>query len=99
MRNRKEQPPQRFPERMEGSLTFLGTGTSMGVPTLGCACEVCTSTDPRDRRLRPSALLCWTDASNRAERAVVIDTGPDFREQARRAGLTHLEAVLYTHSH
>src|SRR3984893_11979977 len=44
---------------MEGRLTFLGTGTSMGVPTLGCNCAVCTSTDPRDRRLRPSVLLRW----------------------------------------
>jgi phosphoribosyl 1,2-cyclic phosphate phosphodiesterase len=84
---------------MEATLTFLGTGTSMGVPTLGCACSVCTSTDPRDRRLRPSALLRWHDASNRVERVVVIDTGPDFREQALRANLTHVDAVLYTHSH
>jgi phosphoribosyl 1,2-cyclic phosphate phosphodiesterase len=84
---------------MEGTFTFLGTGTSMGVPTLGCNCPVCTSTDPRDRRLRPSALLRWNDASAQAERAVVIDTGPDFREQALRANLMHVDAVLYTHSH
>jgi phosphoribosyl 1,2-cyclic phosphate phosphodiesterase len=84
---------------MEGSLTFLGTGTSMGVPTLGCACAVCTSTDPHDRRLRPSTLLRWNDASSRTERVIVIDTGPDFREQALRANLTHVDAVLYTHSH
>ena len=84
---------------MDGNLTFLGTGTSMGVPTLGCACTVCTSTDPRDRRLRPSALLRWNGASNRTERVVVIDTGPDFREQALRSGVTHVDAVLYTHSH
>jgi len=84
---------------MEGSLTFLGTGTSMGVPTLGCACAVCTSADPRDRRLRPSALLRWNDASNRTERVVVIDTGPDFREQALRSGVKRVDAVLYTHSH
>jgi phosphoribosyl 1,2-cyclic phosphate phosphodiesterase len=71
----------------------------MGVPTLGCACTVCTSTDPRDRRLRPSALLRWNGASNRTERVVVIDTGPDFREQALRSGVTHVDAVLYTHSH
>jgi len=85
---------------MEGLLTFLGTGTSMGVPTLGCECAVCTSADPRDRRLRPSALLRWkqTDAGGR-ERAVVIDTGPDFREQALRAGLKRVDAVFYTHSH
>ncbi len=88
---------------MEGRLTFLGTGTSMGVPTLGCRCAVCTSSDPRDRRLRPSVLVRWTEASDGAgqahERAVVIDTGPDFREQALRNGLTRLDAVFYTHSH
>jgi phosphoribosyl 1,2-cyclic phosphate phosphodiesterase len=81
---------------MEGRLTFLGTGTSMGVPTLGCDCAVCTSDDPRDRRLRPSVLVRW---SGGRERSVVIDTGPDFREQALRARLTRLDAVLYTHSH
>ncbi len=86
---------------MDGQMTFLGTGTSMGVPTLGCACQVCTSPDPRDRRLRPSALIRWTetDADATPERAVVIDTGPDFREQALRSGLTRVDAVLYTHSH
>ncbi|MDE3148718.1 MAG: MBL fold metallo-hydrolase, partial [Acidobacteriota bacterium] len=85
---------------MEGLLTFLGTGTSMGVPTLGCECAVCTSADPRDRRLRPSALLRWKDVDTGGrERAVVIDTGPDFREQALRAGLKCVDAVFYTHSH
>lgn len=83
---------------MEGRLTFLGTGTSMGVPTLGCECSVCTSADPRDRRLRPSVLLRWNDAAGR-ERALVIDTGPDFREQALRTGLTRVDAVFYTHPH
>ena len=82
---------------MNGRLTFLGSGTSMGVPTLGCRCPVCTSTDPHDRRLRPSVLLRWNAADQ--ERAVVIDTGPDFREQALRTGLTHVDAVFYTHSH
>lgn len=82
---------------MEGLLTFLGTGTSMGVPTLGCGCAVCTSNDPRDRRLRPSLLLQWRDASH--ERVVIIDTGPDFREQALRARLTRVDAVFYTHCH
>ena len=86
---------------MEGILTFLGTGTSMGVPTLGCRCEVCTSSDPRDRRLRPSVLVRWPEAdhSSTRERLVVIDTGPDFREQALRNGLTRLDAVFYTHAH
>lgn len=82
---------------MQGQLTFLGTGTSMGVPTLGCTCAVCTSEDPHDRRLRPSILLRWQQ--NARERVIVIDTGPDFREQALRNGLQRIDAVLYTHSH
>jgi phosphoribosyl 1,2-cyclic phosphate phosphodiesterase len=84
---------------MEGLLTFLGTGTSMGVPTLGCDCSVCTSTDPRDRRLRPSVVLRWNSPGGGRERVVVIDTGPDFREQALRTRLTHVDAIFYTHSH
>jgi len=90
---------------MDGLLTFLGTGTSMGVPTLGCDCAVCASTDPRDRRLRPSVLLRWQEQVGGRERVVVreriviIDTGPDFREQALRNGLTRVDAVFYTHSH
>ncbi|MGA9585824.1 MAG: MBL fold metallo-hydrolase [Terracidiphilus sp.] len=82
---------------MEGRLTFLGTGTSMGVPTLGCDCAVCTSADPRDRRLRPSVLLQWHDGTQ--YRVVLIDTGPDFREQALRNKLTRVDAVFYTHDH
>lgn len=69
----------------------------MGVPTLGCGCAVCTSADPHDRRLRPSLLLRWQQGER--ERVVVIDTGPDFREQALRNGLTRVDAVLYTHGH
>ncbi len=65
----------------------------MGVPTLGCTCAVCTSTDPRNRRLRPSIAIVWQD------RCVVVDTGPDFREQALRAGIRQVDAVLYTHAH
>jgi phosphoribosyl 1,2-cyclic phosphate phosphodiesterase len=90
---------------MEGQLTFLGTGTSMGVPTLGCDCEVCTSEDPHDKRLRPSVMLRWTetgpDSEGRdgPERVVVIDTGPDFREQALRNRLIRVDAVFYTHGH
>jgi phosphoribosyl 1,2-cyclic phosphate phosphodiesterase len=92
---------------MKGQLTFLGTGTSMGVPTLGCRCAVCTSADPHDRRLRPSVLVRWkaatgtegTEGTGARERVVVIDTGPDFREQALRAGLTRVDAVFYTHGH
>ena len=82
---------------MDATLTFLGTGTSMGVPTLGCTCAVCTSADAHDMRLRPSVALRW--ANGEGERVVVIDTGPDFRQQALRAGLTHLDAVFYTHGH
>lgn len=70
----------------------------MGVPTVGCDCAVCTSADPRDRRLRPSIMVRWSDAGGR-ERTVVIDTGPDFREQALREGIKRLDAVLYTHAH
>jgi phosphoribosyl 1,2-cyclic phosphate phosphodiesterase len=85
---------------LNGTLTFLGTGTSMGVPTVGCACAVCTSADPRDQRLRPSVLVRWNaPAEPGRQRAVVIDTGPDFRQQALARHLMHLDAVLYTHSH
>jgi phosphoribosyl 1,2-cyclic phosphate phosphodiesterase len=65
----------------------------MGVPTLGCTCRVCTSTDPRDRRTRPSIAVAWEG------HRVVIDTGPDFRMQALREGIDHVDGVLYTHSH
>ncbi len=73
----------------------------MGVPTLGCSCAVCASADPHDRRLRPSVLLRWQEpaADGPRERAVVIDTGPDFREQALRNRLTRVDAVFYTHAH
>lgn len=83
---------------MEAILTFLGSGTSMGVPTLGCDCAVCTSAmspdgDPRNRRTRPSIRLAYNDHT------VVIDTGPDFHAQALREGVSRLDAVLYTHGH
>jgi phosphoribosyl 1,2-cyclic phosphate phosphodiesterase len=84
---------------MEGQLKFLGTGTSMGVPSLGCGCKVCTSSDPCDKRLRPSVLVRWNEPGSGAERDVVIDTGPDFREQGLRIGLKRLDAVFYTHGH
>jgi riboflavin kinase/FMN adenylyltransferase len=74
-------------------LTVLGSGTSMGVPSLACHCRVCTSTDPHDNRLRPSILLSRNDQN------VVIDTTPDFRQQALRAGLDRLDAILLTHGH
>ncbi len=74
-------------------VTVLGSGTSMGVPTLGCPCRVCASTDPHDKRLRPSLLL------SRGGQNVVIDTTPDFRQQALRIGLDRLDAILLTHGH
>ena len=83
---------------MKATLTLLGSGTSMGVPTLGCPCAVCTSSDPRDRRLRPSAALRWTEPAG-DEHTVVFDTGPDFRQQALTAGIRRLDAVFYTHAH
>ncbi len=78
--------------------TFLGTGTSAGVPAIGCDCAVCTSADPRDRRLRTSALLEFTDATGHP-RAILIDAGPDLREQALRHGMKRLDAILFTHNH
>lgn len=74
-------------------LTFLGTGTSTGVPTLGCRCSTCTSEDPRDRRTRSSVLLEYNG------RVVVIDTSPDFRQQGLREGMCRLDAVVFTHTH
>jgi len=78
---------------MKATLTVLGSGTSMGVPTVGCTCAVCTSTDPHDRRLRPSVMVQYDG------RTVVIDTSPDFREQAIREQIRRIDAVLYTHGH
>lgn len=83
---------------MQAKLTFLGSGTSMGVPTLGCTCEVCTSAvsahgNPKNRRTRPSVLIQYES------RNVLIDTGPDFHAQAIRERLTGVDAVLYTHGH
>jgi len=74
-------------------ITFLGTGTSQGVPVIACPCEVCASDDPRDKRLRCSALLQIGDEN------IVIDSGPDFRQQMLRVGVTRLDAILFTHGH
>ena len=79
------------------SIEVLGSGTSVGVPTIGCSCRVCTSEDPRDRRLRPSVLVRFV--SDGTERNVVVDTTPDFRQQALSARLRRLDAILYTHDH
>ena len=74
-------------------VTFLGTGTSQGVPVIGCDCEVCTSTNPKDNRLRCSMMIS-TEETNLA-----IDCGPDFRQQMMRTGISRLDAVLLTHQH
>jgi phosphoribosyl 1,2-cyclic phosphate phosphodiesterase len=78
---------------MKAVLTVLGSGTSMGVPTIGCSCRVCTSSDPHDHRTRPSVLVEYDG------RVVLIDTTPDFRQQAIREKITRIDAILYTHAH
>jgi phosphoribosyl 1,2-cyclic phosphate phosphodiesterase len=78
---------------MQATLTVLGSGTSMGVPTIGCNCAVCCSSDPRDRRTRPSVMIAYNGHH------VLIDTTPDFREQALREKITSIDAVFYTHTH
>ena len=75
------------------TITFLGTGTSSGVPMIACPCEVCHSTNPKDKRLRCSILV------QSANTSLVVDTGPDFRYQMLRAKVTHLDAILFTHPH
>lgn len=75
------------------TLTVLGSGTSVGVPSIGCDCDVCTSPDPRDNRLRPSVWLRYNN------RDIVIDTTPDFRYQALRTRIPKLDAILLTHGH
>jgi phosphoribosyl 1,2-cyclic phosphate phosphodiesterase len=74
-------------------ITFLGTGTSQGVPLIACTCEVCTSEDPRDKRLRTSILVECEGIS------IVVDTGPDFRQQMLREKVKKLDAVVFTHEH
>jgi phosphoribosyl 1,2-cyclic phosphate phosphodiesterase len=82
-----------MPEPGTLTIAVLGSGTSVGVPTIGCGCAVCRSTDPRDKRLRPSVLVSY------GGRNVVIDTTPDFRTQVLRAGVERLDAVVFTHGH
>ncbi len=77
----------------KAKLTFLGTGTSQGVPMIGCGCEVCRSRDPRDKRLRASVLVEYEGMT------ILVDAGPDFRQQMLRAGVHHLDAILLTHNH
>ena len=78
---------------MAVKLTFLGTGTSQGVPIIGCKCDRCQSPDPRDKRLRSSALVHMDGLT------ILIDAGPDFRAQMLAAGVGHLDAILLTHNH
>jgi len=78
---------------MSVEVTFLGTGTSQGVPVIACHCEICESSDPKDKRLRSSILI------KQGETSVVIDTGPDFRQQMLNVGQDHLDAVVFTHEH
>jgi len=77
---------------------FLGTGTSAGVPAIGCSCAVCTSPDPRDQRLRTAAAIEFVDPAG-DPRTILLDAGPDLRQQALRAGLVRCDAVLFTHNH
>ncbi len=78
---------------MRATLTVLGSGTSMGVPTIGCDCAVCRSSDPHDRRTRPSVTVQFDG------KLVLIDTTPDFREQALRENIRKIDAIIYTHGH
>lgn len=75
------------------TITFLGTGTSSGIPVIGCQCAVCGSLDPRNKRTRASILITWDDWN------VLVDSSTDFRAQALREGLSRLDAILFTHSH
>ena len=72
---------------------FLGTGTSQGVPVIACNCKVCKSKDPKDNRLRTSIII------NTSSNTILIDSGPDFRQQMLRENIDDLDAILYTHSH
>jgi phosphoribosyl 1,2-cyclic phosphate phosphodiesterase len=79
-------------------LVMLGSGTSAGIPVIGCDCAVCTSDDPRDQRTRPAACLRFTDSQGQP-RVVLVDTSPDLREQALRHKLQRCDAILFTHNH
>lgn len=79
---------------MQARLTFLGTGTSHGIPMIGCTCAVCLSTDPRDTRTRPSIYLEVDEGPS-----VLVDTSTDLRQQALTRGLRRVDAILFTHSH
>ena len=78
---------------MANRLIFLGTGTSQGVPMIGCKCDVCSSNDPRDKRLRSSVYVEYEGLK------ILVDAGPDFRQQMLREDLSDLDAILLTHNH
>ncbi len=80
------------------SFTFLGTGTSAGVPVITCDCVVCTSSDPKDTRLRCSVCVRFTDGGGQ-ERVILIDASPDLRQQVLKEKLTRCDAILFTHNH
>ena len=80
-------------DMQKARLLFIGTGTSQGVPIIGCHCGVCTSKDPRDKRFRSSVLVDF------AGLRILVDAGPDFRSQMLRADVSHLDAILFTHNH
>jgi phosphoribosyl 1,2-cyclic phosphate phosphodiesterase len=86
-----------MPDQDPITITVLGSGTSVGVPVIGCDCPVCRSDDPHDKRQRPSVLVSFSDGSQ--TRNVLIDTTPDLRQQALRAGFRSLDAIFYTHAH
>lgn len=84
---------------MKGKITFLGTGTSTGIPEIGCSCSTCVSTDVRDKRLRASILLSFGEKEDADAAHYVIDCGPDFREQMIRENVSSLEGIFLTHEH
>lgn len=97
---------------MSLELIFLGSGTSAGIPMIGCGCDVCRSADPRDRRDRPSVLICTDDSNLKIDdkhaafnpkqvgrRQILIDTSPEMRQQMLRESISRLDAVVYTHAH
>lgn len=88
-----EQPLCSISRVAEFSLTFLGTGTSVGVPVIGCDCMVCTSFEERNKRTRSSVVVRYGDVT------LLVDSGPDLRQQALREGLREIDAVIYTHGH
>ena len=80
-------------------ITFLGTGTSVGIPVITCSCDVCTSNDPKNQRLRASLLLEWPLGTDSQRATVLVDTSTDLRQQALRSRIQRVDAVLYTHNH